>query len=54
MLPYVFRRLVYNIPVFLGIILIVMLALRANDPVPGFLGKNATDKEEENCGNGWG
>ena len=32
MLNYVIRRLLYNIPVFLGILLFVMLALRVNDP----------------------
>jgi peptide/nickel transport system permease protein len=41
MWAYVFRRIVYNIPVYLGIILLVMLALRIHDPIPGFLGKHA-------------
>ena len=31
------RRLLYNIPVYLGIIMLVMLALRVNDPIWAFL-----------------
>lgn len=42
MWAYVLRKLLYNIPVYLGIILIVMAALRVNDPVYGFLGKRPT------------
>ncbi len=45
MWAYIFRRLLYNIPVYLGIILFVMVALRVNDPVPGFLGKNKTQED---------
>lgn len=45
MFAYTIRKLAYNIPVFLTIILLVMQALRVNDPVYGFLGKNA--KEED-------
>ncbi len=48
MWAYIFRRLLYNVPVFLGIILFVMAALRVNDPVYGFLGKNATKERYEN------
>ncbi len=44
MWSYVARRLLYNIPVYLGIILLVMAALRVNDPVTAFLGKNATEE----------
>ena len=44
MWSYVARRLLYNIPVYLGIILLVMAALRVNDPVTAFLGKNATQE----------
>ncbi|MEL6497634.1 MAG: ABC transporter permease [Planctomycetota bacterium] len=44
MWSYVVRRLLYNIPVYLGIILLVMAALRVNDPVTAFLGKNATEE----------
>jgi peptide/nickel transport system permease protein len=42
MWTYVARKLLYNIPVYLGIILFLMLALRVNDPAYAFLGKNAT------------
>lgn len=48
MWSYILRRLLYNIPVYLGIILIVMLALRVNDPVWAFLGKKATQEQYEN------
>ncbi|HEX5137490.1 MAG TPA: ABC transporter permease [Planctomycetota bacterium] len=54
MWQYVVRKLLWNIPVYLGILLVVMLALRVNDPVWGRLGKNATqeqyDKEREKLG----
>ncbi len=39
---YVIRRVLYNVPVYLGIILLMMLALRINDPIWAYLGKNAT------------
>ncbi len=48
MWAYIFRRLLYNVPVFLGIILFVMAALRVNDPIYGFLGKNATQERYDN------
>lgn len=44
MWTYVLRRLLYNIPVYLGIILLLMAALRVNDPVSAYVGKNATDE----------
>lgn len=47
MWAYVVRRLLYNIPVYLGIILVVMLALRVNDPVTAYLGKNASQEQIE-------
>jgi peptide/nickel transport system permease protein len=47
MWAYVIRRLLYAIPVYLGIILIVMAALRVNDPVNAYLGKNATKEQIE-------
>lgn len=40
MWSFIFRKLVYNIPVYLTIILLVMLSLRVHDPVYMFLGKN--------------
>lgn len=45
MWAYVIRRIVYFIPVYLGIILLVMLMLRVNDPVYAYLGKNASIEE---------
>ncbi|MFM9994531.1 MAG: ABC transporter permease [Phycisphaerales bacterium] len=45
MWPYVLRRLLYSIPVYLGIILVMMAALRVNDPVGAYLGKNATQEQ---------
>jgi peptide/nickel transport system permease protein len=47
MWTYVARRLLYNIPVYLGIILLLMLALRVNDPVWGYLGKHASQETYE-------
>lgn len=47
MWAYVFRRLLYNVPVFLGILLFVMLALRVNDPVWSYLGKQASVEQYE-------
>ncbi len=44
MWAYVVRRLAYSIPVYLGIILFVMVALRVNDPVSAYLGKNASEE----------
>ena len=44
---YIVRRTLYNIPVFLSIVFVVMLALRVNDPVSAQLGKNATQKQVE-------
>lgn len=42
---YILRRLLYNIPVFLAIIMLMMAALRVNDPVAATLSKNATELE---------
>jgi peptide/nickel transport system permease protein len=42
---YIVRRTLYNIPVFLSIIFVVMLALRVNDPVSAQLGKNASQEQ---------
>jgi peptide/nickel transport system permease protein len=41
MWSYISRRLLASIPVYLGIVLIVMAALRVHDPVYAYLGKNA-------------
>ena len=45
MWAYILRRLLWNIPVYLGIILLMMAALRVQDPIWGKLGKNATQEE---------
>jgi peptide/nickel transport system permease protein len=42
---YILRRTLYNIPVFLAIILLVMAALRVTDPVSAHLGKNASEEQ---------
>jgi peptide/nickel transport system permease protein len=47
MYSYILRRLLYNIPVYLGIIFLVMTALRVQDPVYAFLGKNASQEQYE-------
>ncbi|MEZ6124190.1 MAG: ABC transporter permease [Planctomycetaceae bacterium] len=47
MWAYLLRRVAYNIPIYLGIIFLVMLALRMNDPVYQYLGKNASAEEIE-------
>jgi peptide/nickel transport system permease protein len=47
MWPYIIRRILYNIPVYLGIILLMMLALRVSDPVSAYLGKNASVEQVE-------
>lgn len=47
MWSYVARRLLYSIPVYLGVILLMMAALRVNDPVGAYLGKNATPEQIE-------
>lgn len=47
MWPFIFRKLIYNVPVYLVIILLVMLALRVNDPVSVKLGKNSTPEQAQ-------
>jgi peptide/nickel transport system permease protein len=42
---YLLRKLLYNIPVYLGILLIVMASLRVNDPIWAFLGKQPTREQ---------
>ena len=39
------RRTLYCVPVYLGILLLLMLVLRVRDPVPAFMGKNASPEE---------
>jgi len=47
MYSYILRKLLYNIPVYLGIVLIVMGALRINDPVWAYLGKTKGKADAE-------
>jgi len=44
---YIVRRTLYCIPVYLGILMLLMLILRVRDPVPAFMGKNASPEEIE-------
>jgi peptide/nickel transport system permease protein len=48
MWAYLIRRLMYQIPVYLCILLLMMLALRVRDPVFGRLPKNAVQADIEN------
>ena len=45
MWAFIVRRLIYNVPVYLGIILLAMGMLRVRDPVHGYLGKNASQEQ---------
>ena len=45
MWAYVFRKLLYNIPVYLGIILLMMAALRVQNPIKSHLGKFPTEDQ---------
>lgn len=45
MWSYVVRRVLYNIPIYLVIVMVVMAMLRINDPVTAYLSKNATEAE---------
>ncbi|MBL4698361.1 MAG: ABC transporter permease [Phycisphaerales bacterium] len=47
MWTYIVRRTLYNIPVFLAIIFLMMAALRVSDPVTAQLSKNPTPQEIE-------
>ncbi len=51
---FIARKLIYNVPVYLGIILIVMLALRVQDPTLMKLGKNATPAQIESVSKSMG
>ncbi|MBA4028121.1 MAG: hypothetical protein C0475_03095 [Planctomyces sp.] len=54
MWSYVLRKILAAIPVYLGIILLVMLALRVNDPIAAYLGKNATPESIGQYRSQWG
>jgi peptide/nickel transport system permease protein len=45
MWAFIIRKLVYNIPVYLAIIFLLMVLLRQRDPVAGMLGKNASPED---------
>jgi peptide/nickel transport system permease protein len=45
MWAYILRRLLYNIPVYLGIILLLMALLRVNNPVYAYLGKSPSEAQ---------
>lgn len=45
MWSYVVRRVLYNIPIYLVIVLVVMAMLRINDPVAAYLSKSPTEQE---------
>jgi peptide/nickel transport system permease protein len=47
MWAFIIRRLLYNIPVYLAIVFLIMGLLRLRDPVPGLLGKNASAEVEK-------
>ena len=45
MWSYVIRRVRYNIPIYLVIVMVVMVMLRINDPVSAYLSKNPSPEE---------
>lgn len=45
MWTFIVRRLLYNVPVYLGILAILMGALRVNDPISGKLGKSPSPED---------
>jgi peptide/nickel transport system permease protein len=45
MWTYVARRLAYSVPLYLGIMLLLMACLRVRDPVYAYLGKNASEEQ---------
>ncbi len=47
MLAFIIRKIVYNIPIYLAVIMLMMGLLRLRDPVAGQLGKNATAEAYE-------
>lgn len=47
MYAYILRKLLYNIPVYLGIVLLVMICLRVNDPIGAYLGKSGSRAQYE-------
>ncbi|MFT5424303.1 MAG: peptide/nickel transport system permease protein [Phycisphaerales bacterium] len=47
MWAFIVRKLIFNIPVYLSILLLVMLALRVQDPIYSQLSKNPTPAEKQ-------
>jgi peptide/nickel transport system permease protein len=47
MWAFIVRKLIYNIPVYLSIIMLMMALLRVRDPVYSYLGKNATEEQKQ-------
>ena len=47
MLAFTIRKIVYNIPIYLTIVLIMMALLRVRDPVTSQMGKNFTQQDLE-------
>ncbi len=45
MWAYIFRKLLYSVPVYLGIILLMMAALRVQNPIKSQLGKFPTEEQ---------
>jgi peptide/nickel transport system permease protein len=45
MWAFIVRKVIYYIPVYLGILLLTMAALRVRDPVSSYLGKNASQQQ---------
>ena len=47
MWAFIFRKILYNIPVYIGALALVFLALRVDDPVNAFLGQDAGPEQYE-------
>lgn len=45
MFAFTIRKIVYNIPIYLAVVLLMMALLRIRDPVAGQMGKNATAQD---------
>jgi len=45
MWAFTIRKLAYNIPVYLAIVMLLMMLLRVRDPVAGMLGKNSSAQD---------
>ena len=54
MWAYVVRRVLYNVPVYLAIVALLMAALRINDPVYAHLGKNASEEAAQQLRESYG